>query len=76
LITIKKTTTEDYPPPVFAQKEAKFSESDGGEVNAKHVPAHKDFREKYFQGFNKEKQQARYDAASQRPDFESRSTAA
>ncbi|KAJ2916803.1 hypothetical protein MD484_g3602, partial [Candolleomyces efflorescens] len=43
LITIKKTTTEDYPPPTFAAR-------DGSEGSG-HVPAHKDFREKYFQGF-------------------------
>lgn len=40
LITIKKTTTQEYPPPTFeAQRDTS------------HTPAHKDFREKYFQGF-------------------------
>ncbi|TEB38249.1 RNA methylase [Coprinellus micaceus] len=40
LITIRKTTLQSYPPPTF---EAQREES--------HTPAHKDFREKYFQGF-------------------------
>ncbi|KAF9010647.1 RNA methylase [Cyathus striatus] len=46
LVTIKKTTSEKYPPPSF---EPITSSS----IN--HIPAHKDFREKYFQGFNKQK---------------------
>ncbi|KAJ3484176.1 hypothetical protein NLI96_g5827 [Meripilus lineatus] len=50
LITIKKTTTSRFPAPVF--------EPQGGseENNAEngHVPAHKDFRTKYFQGFKKD----------------------
>ncbi|KAH6913799.1 RNA methylase [Coprinopsis sp. MPI-PUGE-AT-0042] len=67
LITIKRKTTQDYPPPVFAQKEIKSSVNEDGKGSVKHVPAHKDFREKYFQGFNKELKQAR-DAHHQRPD--------
>nr|VWO99928.1 Lysophospholipase 1 (EC (Phospholipase B 1) [Ganoderma boninense] len=47
LITIRKTTTEAYPPPTFDPAHAV---TDNVEA---HVPAHKDFREKYFQGFKK-----------------------
>ncbi|KAF8844365.1 tRNA guanosine-2'-O-methyltransferase [Paxillus ammoniavirescens] len=47
LITIRKTTAESYPPPLL---DSAVTSTIGGE----HVPAHKDFREKYFQGFNKE----------------------
>ncbi|PCH43385.1 tRNA guanosine-2'-O-methyltransferase [Wolfiporia cocos MD-104 SS10] len=45
LITIRKATSERFPPPSF--------EVSSGELEASslHVPAHKDFREKYFQGF-------------------------
>ncbi|KXN90848.1 tRNA (guanine(10)-N2)-methyltransferase [Leucoagaricus sp. SymC.cos] len=45
LITIRKTTSEKYPPPTFSVA------MDGSEEA--HIPAHRDFREKYFQGFNK-----------------------
>ncbi|KAG5647054.1 hypothetical protein DXG03_001424 [Asterophora parasitica] len=44
LVTIRKTTDREYPRPSFEPEEAE----------AAHVPAHKDFREKYFQGFKKE----------------------
>ncbi|KAI0762102.1 tRNA guanosine-2'-O-methyltransferase [Trametes elegans] len=47
LITIRKTTTDQYPPPSFDPAHAVT------ENVATHVPAHKDFREKYFQGFKK-----------------------
>lgn len=47
LITIRKTTTEVYPPPTFDPAHAVTEHVD------MHVPAHKDFREKYFQGFKK-----------------------
>lgn len=43
LITIRKTTAEKYPPPTFLTV---VQEPKDG-----HVPAHRDFREKYFQGF-------------------------
>jgi len=44
LITLQKKTTEKYLPPTFPTiAEA----SEGG-----YIPAHRDFREKYFQGFN------------------------
>ncbi|KAF8197920.1 RNA methylase [Pholiota molesta] len=44
LVTIRKTTSAKYPPPTF--------ELGPHEANANaHTPAHKDFREKYFQGF-------------------------
>jgi tRNA (guanine10-N2)-methyltransferase len=46
LITIRKTTDVDYPPPTFDN-----SPSGGEDTDGMHVPAHKDFREKYFQGF-------------------------
>ncbi|KAF8627791.1 hypothetical protein AX15_004218 [Amanita polypyramis BW_CC] len=44
LVTIKKITTVRYPPPSFPLGDAL--------ING-HVPAHKDFREKYFRGFRK-----------------------
>lgn len=44
LITIRKTVVNDYLPPTFDTLPC----SSGGDD---HVPAHKDFREKYFQGF-------------------------
>jgi tRNA (guanine10-N2)-methyltransferase len=47
LITIRKTTTESYPPPTF-------DSADINNVGGLRAPAHKDFREKYFQGFMKE----------------------
>ncbi|KAF8135476.1 tRNA guanosine-2'-O-methyltransferase [Boletus edulis] len=46
LITIRKTTAESYPPPTFDSADI----NDAGTLRA---PAHKDFREKYFQGFKK-----------------------
>ncbi|KAG7098852.1 hypothetical protein E1B28_000755 [Marasmius oreades] len=45
LVTIRKTTSIRYPPPSFAAP-TEMAESE-------HVPAHKGFREKYFQGFKK-----------------------
>ena len=45
LVTIKKLTTAKYPPPSFTVRDSTVSE---------HVPAHRDFREKYFQGFKKD----------------------
>ncbi|OJA08681.1 hypothetical protein AZE42_01175 [Rhizopogon vesiculosus] len=48
LITIKKTSLVEYPPPSFD------SVRDAEESGDMYVPAHKDFREKYFQGFKKE----------------------
>jgi len=50
LITIRKTTTKRFLPPTF--------DTDGREPEASelaHVPAHKDFRQKYFEGFKKGK---------------------
>lgn len=44
LITIRKTVVNDYLPPTFDTLPC----SSGGDD---HVPAHKDFREKYSQGF-------------------------
>ncbi|TFK26531.1 RNA methylase [Coprinopsis marcescibilis] len=59
LITIRKTTAEEYPPPAFRERDQQPNE-DGVEPTEqdKHVPAHKDFREKYFQGFSKDKAMA------------------
>ncbi|KAF5351856.1 hypothetical protein D9756_007701 [Leucocoprinus leucothites] len=45
LITIRKTTTRKYPLPAFPAVTDELEEV--------HIPAHRDFREKYFQGFNK-----------------------
>ncbi|KAF8972985.1 tRNA guanosine-2'-O-methyltransferase [Flammula alnicola] len=44
LVTIRKTTSKQYSPPTFEPSPPQTDE------NA-HIPAHKDFREKYFQGF-------------------------
>ena len=48
-MTIRKVTTERYPPPTFEPKANDMQSLQGGE----HVPAHRDFREKYFLGFKK-----------------------
>ena len=48
LITIKKTSTEKFPPPTFDTFPATTLST------PQHTPAHRDFREKYFQGFRKE----------------------
>ncbi|KAH9484987.1 tRNA (guanine(10)-N2)-methyltransferase [Psilocybe cubensis] len=44
LVTIRKVTKERYPPPTFDPMLREANEET-------HIPAHKDFREKYFQGF-------------------------
>ncbi|KAE9411183.1 RNA methylase [Gymnopus androsaceus JB14] len=44
LVTIRKVTSRKYLPPNFCAQE---------EVGEIHIPAHRDFREKYFQGFKK-----------------------
>ncbi|EKM74658.1 hypothetical protein AGABI1DRAFT_80852 [Agaricus bisporus var. burnettii JB137-S8] len=46
LITIRKTSNNKYLPPAYRPV--------AGEAENAHVPAHRDFREKYFQGFNKD----------------------
>lgn len=48
LITIKKTAHTDYLPPSFDPV------GEAEESRDTHVPAHKDFREKYFQGFKRD----------------------
>jgi len=54
LITIRKTTSssETYPAPSFVDKKRDREESviESPQI---HIPAHKDFRQKYFQGFRK-----------------------
>jgi len=45
-VTIRKTTIERYPPPTFEPVDLDAQEET-------HIPAHRDFREKYFQGFKK-----------------------
>ncbi|KAF5370810.1 hypothetical protein D9758_001866 [Tetrapyrgos nigripes] len=45
LVTILKTTTDSYSPPTFDLNTLEDASS------SQHVPAHRDFREKYFQGF-------------------------
>ncbi|KAI8993886.1 tRNA guanosine-2'-O-methyltransferase [Trametes punicea] len=47
LITVRKTTEEKYPKPSFDPAHAVTDNV------TSHMPAHKDFREKYFQGFKK-----------------------
>ncbi|KAK7676869.1 hypothetical protein QCA50_020205 [Cerrena zonata] len=55
LITVRKTSTESYPRPSFAS----FANAeDSGTPQEDHVPAHKDFREKYFRGFKRDDEQA------------------
>ncbi|KAH9951552.1 tRNA guanosine-2'-O-methyltransferase [Amylocystis lapponica] len=54
----RRITTKEYPPPSFDRK----STSTIGHPGESHIPAHRDFREKYFQGFKK----AEYD--SEGPD--------
>lgn len=44
LVTIRKVTSRKYPPPKFSIEEP---------VEEQHIPAHQNFREKYFQGFKK-----------------------
>ncbi|KAI9510945.1 tRNA guanosine-2'-O-methyltransferase [Russula earlei] len=56
LITIRKTTSRLYPPPTFDARRAVHigdTEGEGDSDIPIHVPAHRDFREKYFQGFKK-----------------------
>ncbi|KAJ3724875.1 tRNA guanosine-2'-O-methyltransferase [Lentinula raphanica] len=48
LVTIRKVTSERYPPPDFSTRN-----TEGGDDKTQHVPAHRHFREKYFQGFKK-----------------------
>ena len=48
-MTIRKTTEVTYTLPGFDS-----SIDDGDTVDVAHVPAHRDFREKYFQGFRSE----------------------
>ncbi|KAJ3549722.1 hypothetical protein NM688_g5150 [Phlebia brevispora] len=48
LITIRKVTSEKFPPPSF-DPAARLAEQ-----QSSYVPAHKDFRQKYFQGFKKD----------------------
>jgi len=53
LITIRKTSSEKYAPPTF-EPEGRRQELEKADVPSEHVPAHKDFRMKYFKKFNKE----------------------
>ncbi|ESK96669.1 rna methylase [Moniliophthora roreri MCA 2997] len=46
LVTIRKITHNVYPPP-------SFSAAENAPMTVEHIPAHRDFREKYFQGFKK-----------------------
>jgi tRNA (guanine10-N2)-methyltransferase len=63
LITIRKSTSVAYPPPTFDLQPARASSSnhhDGEDASPAspvhaHIPAHRDFREKYFQGFKAKK---------------------
>jgi len=60
LITIRKTTSRSYPPPTFNSQTAQPPPPRDADAKREvissspiHVPAHRDFREKYFQGFKK-----------------------
>jgi len=61
LVTIKKTTKKTYPPPKFVpvleSKAVEGTVEEEKQQQQQRVPAHKDFREKYFQGFRKPQQQ-------------------
>ncbi|KAF7793904.1 hypothetical protein EIP86_005026 [Pleurotus ostreatoroseus] len=48
LITIRKVTTEKFPPHTFDP------DARARELASAHTPAHRDFRKKYFQGFKKD----------------------
>lgn len=53
LITIRKTTSEKYSSPF----EPHVNDADTDRIDERqggHIPAHRDFREKYFRGFKKE----------------------
>ena len=53
LITIRKCTNESYPPPMLRRMpEVEVDDGDSEEIGQR-IPAHKDFRVKYFQGFKK-----------------------
>ena len=59
MITIRKTSNNDFESPFSLSKDN--VSQDGDSVDAKmeeRVPAHKDFREKYFRGFRKEESSA------------------
>ncbi|GAW02478.1 tRNA guanosine-2 -O-methyltransferase [Lentinula edodes] len=47
LVTIRKVTSELYPPPDFSIRDSEAQDE------TQRVPAHRHFREKYFQGFKK-----------------------
>ncbi|GLB37684.1 putative RNA methylase family UPF0020 [Lyophyllum shimeji] len=49
LVTVRRSTDREYPPPSFQQET---------QQEVTHIPAHKDFREKYFQGFRKDDDEA------------------
>ncbi|KZT29058.1 tRNA guanosine-2'-O-methyltransferase [Neolentinus lepideus HHB14362 ss-1] len=54
LVTIRKTTSEQYPAPTFDVPPPVPEQSPtGNEEAVAHVPAHQDFRRKYFEGFKK-----------------------
>ncbi|EPQ57163.1 tRNA guanosine-2'-O-methyltransferase [Gloeophyllum trabeum ATCC 11539] len=54
LVTVRKTTAETYPAPSFDAGISMASRAvDGVEEGTSHVPAHQDFRRKYFEGFRK-----------------------
>jgi tRNA (guanine10-N2)-methyltransferase len=66
LITIRKSTSLAYPPPTFDSQTArggsgsKRNDHDAEDASPAslvhaHIPAHRDFREKYFQGFKNQK---------------------
>lgn len=66
LVTIRKSTSVAFPPPTFDSQTVHGSSSsssndhDDEDVSAAslldaHIPAHRDFREKYFQGFKSKK---------------------
>jgi tRNA (guanine10-N2)-methyltransferase len=48
-VTIRKMTSYAYPPPTFKQGAEDIVDPE----MVLHIPAHKDFREKYFQSFLK-----------------------
>ena len=46
-------TKETFPSPFDTSQESDVDDEQGQSNEGSHIPAHKDFREKYFKGFRK-----------------------
>ncbi|KAL5524093.1 hypothetical protein ACEPAG_8266 [Sanghuangporus baumii] len=65
LITIKKITNVNYPSPFQPSERRLVAETDVRGNN--HIPAHKDFREKYFKGFRRNGEEGEHAAEQTAP---------